>query len=466
MMKQIVRTRIAPSPTGEDLHIGSVYMALINHVFAAKNKGQFIIRIEDTDRERFVDGAEERMLKSLAWVGIPYAEGPDKGGQYGPYRQSERLVTYQKHAHELVEKGDAYYCFCTPERLAQMRNTQQQKGQPPMYDGLCKLLDRQVAANRISSEKYVIRLNVPDKGETSFDDEVRGRVIFENKLIDDQILLKSDGFPTYHLAVVIDDHLMNISHVIRGEEWISSTPKHILLYLSFGWELPTYAHLPLLRNPDKSKLSKRRNPVWASWYREQGFLPEAVLNYLGTLTWGSTKGDELFTLKDMIRDFSLDKIKTTAPVFDLTKLTWMNGEYIRKSQNSKIKSRINELFNKKYPSELVDQLIPLAKERMKKLSEFEHYIKPFLKFSKTTLNDEQKIWVSQILAAIEITANWDTQNLHKKTKDLINGKKWNQKDVLMALRLSVTSERVGLPLFETMEILGKNEVIKRIKLNL
>lgn len=466
MVKQVVRTRIAPSPTGEDLHIGSVYMALINYVFAQKNNGKFIIRIEDTDRDRFVKGAEQKMLSSLDWVGIPHSEGPDKGGPFAPYRQSERLNLYQKHAHELVEKGDAYYCFCTPQRLDTMRKEQQQKGRPPMYDGLCKLMKSDESTKRITREKYVIRLNVPDKGETAFDDEIRGRVVFENKLIDDQVLLKSDGFPTYHLAVVVDDHLMEISHVIRGEEWISSTPKHILLYLSFGWPLPTYAHLPLLRNPDKSKLSKRRNPVWASWYRQQGFLPEAILNYLGTLTWGSADGQEIFSLKDMIRDFSLTKIKTTAPVFDLTKLSWMNGEYIRKSQNSKIKSQIMDLFGDKYPEKLVEQLIPLSKERMKKLSEFELYIKPFIKFIKIKLTDEQKVWVTEFLNNLEKTSNWNAQNLHSKTKKLAEGNKWYVKDVLMALRLAVTGEKIGLPLFETMEILGKEEVVRRIKLNL
>jgi len=465
-MKQVVRTRIAPSPTGEDLHIGSVYMALINYVFAQKNRGQFIIRIEDTDRERFVENAESRMLASLKWMGIPHAEGPDIGGKFGPYRQSQRLGLYQKYAQELIKKGDAYYCFCTPTRLELMRHEQQKKGQPPMYDGFCKLVKSEDAAKRTSAEKYVIRLNVPDKGETAFNDVIRGRVVFENKLIDDQILLKSDGFPTYHLAVVVDDHLMQISHVIRGEEWISSTPKHILLYLAFGWELPTYAHLPLLRNPDKSKLSKRRNPVWASWYRQEGFLPEAILNYLGTLTWGTASGQEIFSLKEMIRDFSLTKIKTTAPVFDLTKLSWMNGEYIRKSQNSNLKTQIDKLFNNKYPAKLVKQIIPLAKERMKKLSEFKHYIKPFADFTAVKLDNEQKEWVPQILSELQGTVSWNSESLETTAKQLVNHNGWLIKNVFMALRLAVTGEKIGLPLFETMEILGKAETIKRIELSL
>ena len=244
-----VRVRIAPSPTGQDLHIGNVYTALINFVFAKQNNGKFIVRIEDTDRTRMVEGSEGRLLKSLKWFGLTYDEGIDVGGPYGPYRQSQRLDLYKKYALELVEKGYAYYCFCTPERLNELRQKQQAKGLPTMYDGTCKKL-------KAEKEKYVIRLNVPDEGITEFHDLIRGKISFENKLIDDQVLLKSDGFPTYHLGVVVDDYLMKISHVIRAEEWISSTPKHILIYKALGWKLPVFAHGPILRNPDKSILSK------------------------------------------------------------------------------------------------------------------------------------------------------------------------------------------------------------------
>src|SRR3989338_4009434 len=291
-----VRVRIAPSPTGSDLHIGNVYTALLNFVFARKNNGKFIIRIEDTDRTRLIRDAENKILASLKWFNLVYDEGPDIGGPFAPYRQSERLQIYKKFALTLIEKSHAYYCFCDSKRLEQIRLRQQELHKPTLYDGTCRKLNPLVASKRAISEKFVIRLKVPKSGVTAFHDLIRGEISFENKLIDDQILLKSDGFPTYHLAVVIDDHLMEISHIIRAEEWISSTPKHILIYKSFGWKLPVFAHGPILRNPDKSKLSKRKNPVWASWYRQQGFLPEAILNFLATLTWSHPSGKDIFSL--------------------------------------------------------------------------------------------------------------------------------------------------------------------------
>ncbi|TSC53768.1 MAG: glutamyl-tRNA synthetase, partial [Microgenomates group bacterium LiPW_16] len=318
-----VRVRIAPSPTGEDLHIGNVYTALINYVFAKQNKGKFIIRIEDTDRTRLVPGAEEKILDSLCWLNLPYDEGPDIGGPYAPYRQSERLPVYQKLAQELIKVGAAYYCFCTHETLEEMRKTQQEKREPPRYDQRCRRLDIKEVKSRLQKgEPHVVRLKVPQAGQTKFNDLIRGEISFENGLLDDQVLLKSDGYPTYHLAVVVDDYLMKISHVIRAEEWISSTPKHILIYKALGWEPPVYAHLPLLRNPDRSKLSKRRNPVWVSWYRKQGYLPEAILNYLALMGWAHPEGKEIFPLEEFIKKFKLEKVQTTGPVFDLTKLEW------------------------------------------------------------------------------------------------------------------------------------------------
>jgi len=275
----MVRTRLAPSPTGENLHIGNVYTALINYVFAHKNKGKFIIRVEDTDRTRLIAGSEERILASLKWVGLNYDEGPDIGGPFAPYRQSERKNLYKKYAEELAEKKSAYYCFCDSKRLEEMRRVHVR------YDGFCKKYSYDRAKEKAEKEPYVIRLNVPQEGKTEFNDVIHGKISFENNLLDDQILLKSDGFPTYHLGVVIDDHLMEITHIIRAEEWISSTPKHILIYKALGWNIPVFAHTPILRNPDKSKFSKRKNPVWVSWYREEGFLPEAILNYLALMGW-------------------------------------------------------------------------------------------------------------------------------------------------------------------------------------
>lgn len=336
-----IRVRIAPSPTGEDLHIGNVYTALLNFVFARKNKGKFIVRIEDTDRTRLVQGSQERILKTLRWFGLNYDEGPDIGGSYGPYIQSERLELYRHYAEELVKKGFAYYCYCTPGDLEQMRKEQIAAGKPTLYDGRCKYNKEQRTKNppslklrRASKEqKYVIRLNVPDEGVTEFNDLIRGKVSFQNSLIDDQVLLKSDGFPTYHLAVVVDDFTMKITHVIRAEDWLSSTPKHILIYKYLGFELPVFVHTPILRNPDRSKLSKRKNPVWVSWYISQGYLPEAILNYLALMGWSmpadwqsKTDEAEIFTISEMVKYFELKDVKTVGPAFDFKKLDWINGE--------------------------------------------------------------------------------------------------------------------------------------------
>ncbi len=468
-MKQ-VRTRIAPSPTGEDLHIGNVYTALLNYVFAKKNQGKFIVRIEDTDRTRLVKGAEERILSSLDWIGLTPNECQKEGGPYAPDLQSERLDLYKKYALELVEKDHAFYCFCTPERLAKMREEQQKKGLPPMYDGLCKKLQTTNYELRTKNQTCVIRLNVPDEGLTEFRDLIRGKISFENKLIDDQVLLKSDGYPTYHLAVVVDDHLMEISHVIRAEEWISSTPKHILIYKFLGWELPVFAHGPILRNPDRSKLSKRKNPVWASWYREQGYLPEAILNDLALMGWsppdGGAKGSEIFSLSEMMKYFRLEDMKPVGPAFDITKLEWMNGEYMRKSQKSKVKSQILEFYkDKKLPEDLVEKTIPLVRERIKKLSDYLPLCEFFFKrpekyeidlFSKT-------VQLVKLVQSLEKVDDWKSDILGKTMQDLVRKENYKSSDFFMNVRVAITGKKISPPLNESMEILGKEEVIDRLQ---
>lgn len=441
-----VRTRIAPSPTGEDLHIGNAYTALINYIFAKKHGGVFVVRVEDTDRTRFVPGSEERILASLAWLGISFDEGP--------YHQSERLDIYKKYAEELVAKGHAYYCYCTPERLAEMRKRQETSHEPPMYDGHCKKLTGK------KNEPHVIRLNVPDNGVTKFRDVIRGEISFENKLIDDQVILKSDGFPTYHLAVVVDDHLMEVSHVIRGEEWISSTPKHILLYQFFGWEPPVYAHMPLLRNPDKSKLSKRKNPVWVSWYKEQGFLPEAVINYLATLAWAHPDGKEVFSLAEMMNVFTLENVQTTAPVFDTEKLRWLNGEYLRK--DTELGQKIFSFFNKTYPMSQISQILPLVKERMKTLAEFGSLAGFF--FERPTeferpINQDLLGIAKHVLESSE----WNYGAMEQAIRSASEKAGVKARDVFMELRIVVTGKTVGPPLLESLEILGKKETLERLE---
>ena len=460
----IVRTRIAPSPTGLDLHIGNAYTALINYVFAKKNNGQFIIRIEDTDQTRLVEGSEKRIFSSLEWLGIPHKEGPDCGGPYAPYRQSDRLPEYKKYAEELVTKGHAYYCFCATERLVAMRKDQEANHKPPMYDGLCKTIAPVEAKKRVAAgEKYVIRLNVPDEGVVKFTDLIRGEISFENKLIDDQVLLKSDGFPTYHLGVVVDDHLMDITHVIRGEEWISSTPKQILLFQFFGWNMPAFAHVSVLRNPDRSKLSKRKNPVWVSDYRAKGFLPQALKNYMATMAW-SYPGKELFTVDEMIEKFEIKDIQTTAPIFDLEKLRWMNGEYIRKMDEKELIALIRA-FDATVPKdsdELMKKILPLVKERMKTLSEFESladffFVRP-VKFEWELKKDMLTIAKNALVSG----SKWEHDAMEKAIRDASDKAGAKARDVFMELRIAITGKSVGPPLLESLEILGKEETLARL----
>ncbi len=334
-MDRPVRVRFAPSPTGF-LHVGGLRTALYNFLFARHHRGKFVLRIEDTDRSRYVEGATENLIRTLKIMGLQYDEGPDVGGEYGPYLQSQRLELYRQHAQQLVESGHAYYCFCTPAELEAMRKRQEAAKQPIMYDGTCRRLTAEEVQKRLKQGKpYVVRLKMPREGETRFSDLIRGDVAFQNELIDDQILLKSDGYPTYHLANVIDDHYMEISHVIRGEEWLPSVPKHLQLYKAFGWEPPQMAHLPLLLNPDRSKLSKRQGDVAVEDFLEKGYLPEALINFVALLGWNPGTDQEIFSLQELIEKFSLERVNKSGAVFDLNKLNWMNGHYIRELPEEK-----------------------------------------------------------------------------------------------------------------------------------
>src|SRR5688500_11179667 len=294
-----VRVRIAPSPTG-DPHVGTAYMALFNRAFAHKRGGKFVLRIEDTDQVRYNPTSVAEIIESLGWLNLMPDEGPGIGGEYGPYVQTERRALYAKYAHLLLESGHAYRCFCTSERLAEMRKEQQARKEPTGYDRRClRLSPDEIQRNLDEGLPYVIRMKTPDEGSTVFMDAIRGEVSIENRVLDDQVILKSDGLPTYHLAVVVDDHLMEITHILRAEEWISSAPKHILLFQAFGWPLPVFAHFPLLRNSDHSKISKRKNNTSIKWYREQGFLPEAMVNFLALMGWSMPDGSEVFTYEDV-----------------------------------------------------------------------------------------------------------------------------------------------------------------------
>lgn len=461
-----VRTRIAPSPTGEDLHLGNLYTALINYLWAKKNQGEFIVRIEDTDRERLIPGAEEKILSTLKQYGLLYDEGPDIGGDYGPYRQSERLAIYKKYALELVKKGKAYYCFCSKERLDEIRKKMLAEKKIPRYDGHCRSLSQKEIAERLAKNlPSVIRLKVPPDQKIIVDDLLRGKVSFDSSTIDDQVLLKSDGYPTYHLAVVVDDYLMKITHVIRAEEWLSSTPKHVLLYQAFGWQLPIFCHLPILRNPDRSKLSKRKNPVWASWYLGQGFLPEAVLNYLALMGWAHPEEKEIFSLKELMKVFDLKDIKTVGPAFDLVKLEWMNGEYIRKLKIEDIKLKILEFIGRGYQEKIVEKTIPLIQERIKKISDYlplcEFFFKRPVRYEIDLRN--KKDLLKHIYDCLQTIDDWKANVIGEKMQNL--AKKLNIKtgEFFMYLRVAITGKKISPPLNESMEILEKKECLERIK---
>lgn len=465
-----VRTRIPPSPTGEDLHIGSVYTALINYAFAKKHGGEFVVRIEDTDRARLVKGAEERFLQTLKDFGLMYDEGPDREGPVGPYRQSERLEIYQRYIKDLIEHGKAYYCICTKDRLESLRDSQQKKKQIPKYDKHCLTKQDEVIKKIENGEAHVVRLNVEPHTEVVFKDIIRGDITINTDNIDDQVLVKSDGYPTYHLAVVIDDHFMKISHVIRGEEWISSTPKHVLLYDAFGWEKPAFAHLPLLRNPDKSKLSKRKNPVWASWYLAQGFLPAAILNYLSLMGWSHPQQKEIFDLEEFMRVFDLKDMKPVGPAFDPVKLEWMNGMYIRHTDDSELVDAIMHFYTtfkkKSLDPDLVKRTVPLVKERIKKLSDYYPLADCFFERPHKHEIDMKKHvpLIHKMHAVLAKVTEWKAEWIGQALQELAKAEGVKNSEFFMIARVVVTGKKISPPLNESMELLGKSECLARLKM--
>src|SRR3954465_13423793 len=361
-----VRVRIAPSPTG-DPHVGTAYIALFNYAFARQQGGKFVLRIEDTDQTRARGDSEQMIFDALRWTGLSWDEGPDVGGPFGPYRQSERAAIYKEHAAILLAKGAAYRCFCTPERLKKVRLQLEAEKKNPGYDRHCRDLDPADGARRAAEgEAHVVRMKMPLTGDIIVKDELRGDIKIPAEQVDDQVLIKSDGLPTYHLANVVDDHLMEITHVIRAEEWISSTPKHVVLYQAFGWEPPQFIHMPLLRNADGSKISKRKNPVSLNYYKDVGILPHALLNFLGTMGWSFGGDREKFTLAEMVEVFTWDRISLGGPGFNLEKLTWLNEKYLHELSIDELADRaIAWRLNKDY----LRQVLPLVQKRIRKLDE-------------------------------------------------------------------------------------------------
>ncbi len=464
-----VRTRIAPSPTG-DPHIGTLYQSIFDYAFAKQNNGDFILRIEDTDRDRFVKGAEENIINAFKWAGIVPDESPSQGGKYSPYRQSERLYIYKKYINELISRKSAYYCFCSKERLAKIREIQIKNKVQPKYDKYCLNLKKdEIDKNLEDNKPYVVRLNVPNDTDIIFDDLIRGRIIINTKSIDDQILLKTDGYPTYHAAVVIDDHLMEITHIIRGEEWISSTPKHILIYKAFGWDIPYFAHLSLLRNRDKSKVSKRHNNTSIDWYREEGYLPEALINYLILLGWSSPDGKEIISMDEFVRKFSFSRVTKGGPIFDIDKLNWINGVYIRQLSLLNLKKLIIPYLKyKDIKSSYLDSILKLTQERLKKLSEINDLISFFIEdidipkdliYGIFSINDVKKIIKNIILIIDKYGINEESEQIMREYA-LNNNYKIG--DFFMIIRLAITGRKASPPLLDTMYVLGDKKVKERL----
>ncbi len=483
-----IRTRLAPSPTGE-IHVGSMRTLLYDYVLAKQSSGEMVLRIEDTDRERYVEGSVERALKVIKDYGLSWDEGPEVGGPNKPYFQSQRLDIYKKYALELVEKGFAYYCFCTQERLEEVREKQRkEKLAVTKYDRHCLNLSKEeIEKNLKDGVSYVIRLKVPNDTDVEVEDLVLGKLSFPSNDIDDQVLLKSDGFPTYHLAVVVDDHLMNITHVLRGREWLPSTPKHILLYKAFGWTPPKFVHLPLLREVDSTKkLSKRTGSVSAVDFLKDGYLPEALLNFMMFLGWNPGTEKEIYSLDEFVKDFSIEKIQTSEmAAFDRQKLAWFNGVYIRNMKPEELWSRVVKWYEQysekldldKYGNEFNLKVLSLVQERLKTLAEFNDLTYYF--YSKPSIdNGKLSEFSGSLEKAKEIIKNylelynsisdgeWNKDNLDKVSHEYLEKFNYKPKEAFMTLRYATCGVDFTPPLFDVFNLIGKKETISRLESSL
>jgi len=471
------RVRFAPSPTGY-LHIGGLRTALYNYLFAKNQHGKIILRIEDTDRKRFVEGAVENLLKILDWAGIDFDEGPEIGGECGPYFQSKRLDIYKKYAGELISKEKAYYCFCTTERLQTLREEQQaQKLPQAKYDKHCLNLSTNEIYEKLNSNvTKVVRLNVKQDQKIIIDDLIRGHVEFDSDNIDDQVLIKSDGFPTYHLANVVDDHLMEITHIIRGEEWLSSTPKHALLYEYLGWEKPVFAHLPLLLNPDRSKLSKRQGDVAVEDYRDKGFLKEALINFVALLGWNPGDEQEYFAMKELINKFTLERVHKAGAVFNIEKLNWLNAEHLRSKPNDELLLMLKENLSKSFFQDKVlrDDYLLLIIEAMKpRVSFVNEFITNCTYFyTEPTEYDEsiiKKRWKEDTpeqlkklrdnIAELNNPAKGDFEDALTKTAEELNIGKGK---LIHPVRLALSGIGTGPGVYDLLYIIGKDKSMERI----
>lgn len=486
MSKETVRVRFAPSPTGYP-HVGNIRTALFNWLFAQHCSGTFVVRIEDTDQARKVDGALEHILGSLKWLGLDWDEGPEKGGKYGPYFQSERLDLYHKYVQQLLDNGYAYKCYCSSERLAQMRAEMvERKESTRSYDKHCRdLSSKEIEHYESQGIVPVVRFRVPLDGQTTFNDLIRNEITFDNSELDDLVLLKSDGYPTYHLASIIDDHFMEISHVLRAEEWVSSTPRHVLLYNALGWNPPSFAHLPMILGPDKSKLSKRHGATAVTEFQEHGYLPQAMLNFMALLGWSLDDKTEIFSQAELIQHFSIERISKTSAIFNHDKLYWMNGLYLRELQNTELTKQIVPVLEKDLPStvqrpiskEYVEKIAPLIQERINTINEAVTYADFF--FTDNELDYDPSLLIGKKMTA-EITQKalkaayeklstidkFDHDSLEANLRQLAEDLEIKTGQLLSPLRVASTGKTAAPPLFETMAVLGKTKCLKRIEIAL
>lgn len=471
-----VRVRFAPSPTGY-LHVGGLRTALYNYLFARHYNGKLILRIEDTDRSRYVENSVENLIQSITWAGIQFDEGPHVGGNFGPYFQSQRLHIYKKYAKELLDNGWAYYAFDTAEELEQARQASihhEFKYNRKKMKNQFTLSPNEVEKLIENGAPHVIRLKVPENIEIKFTDIIRGEIVVNSKDIDDQVLLKSDGYPTYHLANVVDDHLMQITHIIRGEEWLPSVPKHILLYQAFGWEVPYLAHLPLLLNKDKSKLSKRQGDVAVEDYIKKGYFPQAFVNFIALLGWNPSADREIYSIDELIEKFNLEKVNKSSAIFDVVKLDAINAKYLHSMPVNELARKLSKWLElRNYPnfsSEYLEKVVALLRERVKLLPEIIDYAPYMFERPKSIdLDYFRKYWsdntleyLKDLYKILKNTEPFITNTLHEEVNKYIQSRNIKLKDVIHSLRLAITGLSYGAGMFETMEVLGKNEVLARL----
>jgi len=479
------RVRFAPSPTGH-VHLGSARTALYDYLIAKQTQGQFILRIEDTDRKRLVEGAEDELVDSLHWLGIDWDEGPDKGGAYGPYRQSERKEIYLKYARELIDKDAAYYCFCSAERLNQVRQEKQKNKLPPHYDGLCRNLSKAEAEERVNNgEPHVIRFKSPREGATVVKDLLRGEISFENSTLDDFILVKSDGWALYHLAAIVDDYLMKVTHVIRGSEWLPTSPLHSLIWKAFGWQEPQWVHLSVFLKPSgKGKMSKREAAelsndgysIFIKDLEDLGYLPEAVLNWVALMGWSYDDHTEFFSLEDLVEKFSLDKLNPSPAAINFSKLDHFNKEHIKSLSDTELAKRIRPFFTKQgFEVEMNDLILiaPVIKERITTLDdavemcaflfkqEIHHEREALLIKDKTA--EETRRFGAESLGILESVDKWEPAALEEKMTAYMEAQGLTPRELLSFLREAISGQRVTPPLFECMQVLGKEKTIQRLK---